>query len=69
MIWSCFGIWYRKISTDEKRKIARALDRLPVEDVDKALEIVAEDDPSFELKADLVDLDLDAQVYFPFVLS
>ncbi|XP_048130567.1 transcription factor GTE1-like isoform X2 [Rhodamnia argentea] len=52
----------RKISTDEKRKIAAALDKLPVEDVDKALEIVAQYDPSFRSKGDLVDLDLDAQV-------
>ncbi|KAK3427288.1 hypothetical protein EUGRSUZ_F03534 [Eucalyptus grandis] len=51
----------RKISTDEKRKIAVALDKLPMEDVDKALEIVAEYDPSFQSKGDLVDLDLDAQ--------
>ncbi|XP_030444931.2 transcription factor GTE1-like [Syzygium oleosum] len=51
----------RKISTDEKRKIAAALDELPVEDVDKALEIVAQYDPSFQSKSDLVDLDLDAQ--------
>ncbi|KAI4382741.1 hypothetical protein MLD38_008663 [Melastoma candidum] len=51
----------RKISTEEKRNIAKALDKLPAEDVDKALEIVAEHDPSFEVKADLVDLDLDAQ--------
>ncbi|XP_030542988.2 transcription factor GTE1 isoform X3 [Rhodamnia argentea] len=51
----------RKISTDEKRKIAAALDKLPVEDVDKALEIVAQYDSSFQSKGDLVDLDLDAQ--------
>ncbi|XP_056164905.1 transcription factor GTE1 isoform X4 [Syzygium oleosum] len=51
----------RRISTDEKRKIAAALDKLPVEDVDKALEIVAQYDPSFQSKGDLVDLDLDAQ--------
>ncbi|KAF8021890.1 hypothetical protein BT93_G2125 [Corymbia citriodora subsp. variegata] len=51
----------RKISTEEKRKIAAALDKLPVEDVDKALEIVAQYDPTFQSKGDLVDLDLDAQ--------
>lgn len=51
----------RKISTEEKRKIAAALDKLPVEDVDKALEIVAQYDPNFQSKGDLVDLDLDAQ--------
>ncbi|KAF8026270.1 hypothetical protein BT93_F2930 [Corymbia citriodora subsp. variegata] len=51
----------RKMSTDEKRKIAAALDKLPVEDVDKALEIVGQFDPSFQSKGDLVDLDLDAQ--------
>lgn len=51
----------RRISTDEKRKIAAALDKLPVEDVDRALEIVAQYDPSFQSKGDLVDLDLDAQ--------
>ncbi|KAF8025728.1 hypothetical protein BT93_F2535 [Corymbia citriodora subsp. variegata] len=51
----------RKISTEEKKKIAAALDKLPVEDVDKALEIVAQNDPSFQSKGDLVDLNLDAQ--------
>ncbi|KAL3735989.1 hypothetical protein ACJRO7_025013 [Eucalyptus globulus] len=51
----------RKISTEEKKKIAAALDKLPVEDVDKALEIVAQNDPNFQSKGDLVDLDLDAQ--------
>ena len=55
-------VWFRKISTEEKRKLGAALTKLPPEDLRKALEIVAENNPSFQATAEEVDLDIDAQV-------
>ncbi|XAR52393.1 hypothetical protein NMG60_11020461 [Bertholletia excelsa] len=51
----------RKISTEDKRKLGAALTRLSPEDLSKALEIVAQNNPSFQATADEVDLDMDAQ--------
>ncbi|XP_062212592.1 transcription factor GTE1-like isoform X2 [Phragmites australis] len=51
----------RKITTDEKRKLGAGLWHLSPEDLSKALEIVAQDNPSFQTKAEVVDLDMDAQ--------
>ncbi|XP_022990381.1 transcription factor GTE6-like [Cucurbita maxima] len=51
----------RKISTEEKRKLGAALTKLSPEDLCKALEIVAETNPSFQATAVEVDLDIDAQ--------
>ncbi|KAL6861499.1 hypothetical protein ACP4OV_017199 [Aristida adscensionis] len=51
----------RKMTTDEKRKLGACLCQLPPEDLEKALEIVAQDNPNFQTKADEVDLDMDAQ--------
>ncbi|XP_060957629.1 transcription factor GTE1 isoform X1 [Cannabis sativa] len=53
----------RRMSTEEKRKLGSALTRLSPEDISKALEIVAENNPSFQATAQEVDLDIDAQVY------
>lgn len=50
------------MSTDEKKKLWAALTQLSSEDLDKALEIVAESNPSFQATAQEVDLDIDAQV-------
>lgn len=55
-------IGYRKMSTEEKRKLGAALTRLSPEDLSKALEIVAQNNPSFQATAEEVDLDMDAQV-------
>jgi len=55
-------VWFRKISTEEKRKLGAALTKLSPEDISKALEIVAENNPSFQATAEEVDLDIDAQV-------
>lgn len=52
----------RKMSTEDKRKLGTALTRLSPEDLTKALEIVAENNPSFQATAEEVDLDMDAQV-------
>lgn len=53
---------YRKMSTEEKRKLGAALSRLSPEDLSMALEIVAQNNPSFQATAEEVDLDIDAQV-------
>ncbi|KAH9747049.1 hypothetical protein KPL70_004592 [Citrus sinensis] len=51
----------RKMSTEEKKNLGTALTRLSPEDLCKALEIVAENNPSFHATAQEVDLDMDAQ--------
>ncbi|WCJ19359.1 Transcription factor GTE6 [Euphorbia peplus] len=51
----------RKMSTEEKRKLGAALTRLSPEDLTKALEIVAQNNPGFQAAAEEVDLDIDAQ--------
>ncbi|BFG20399.1 hypothetical protein CerSpe_066730 [Prunus speciosa] len=50
------------MSTEEKRKLGVALTRLSPEDLSKALDIVAQNNPGFQATADEVDLDIDAQV-------
>lgn len=50
------------MTTEEKRKLGAALTRLSPEDLSKALEIVAQNNPSFQATAEEVDLDMDAQV-------
>lgn len=54
---------FRKMSTEEKKNLGTALTRLSPEDLCKALEIVAENNPSFHATAQEVDLDMDAQVH------
>ncbi|CAI0396099.1 unnamed protein product [Linum tenue] len=51
----------RKWSTEDKRKLGGALTRLSPEDLTKALEIVAQNNPGFQATAEEVDLDIDAQ--------
>ncbi|KAK7271051.1 hypothetical protein RJT34_26642 [Clitoria ternatea] len=51
----------RKMSTEEKRKLGDSLTQLSPEDLSKALEIVAQNNPSFQATAEEVDLDMDAQ--------
>lgn len=53
---------YRHISTMEKRKLGVALSKLSPEDLNKALEIVAQSNLNFQANADEVELDIDAQV-------
>lgn len=50
------------MSSEEKRSLGTALTHLTPEDLSKALEIVAETNPSFQATAQEVDLDIDAQV-------
>ncbi|TQD93163.1 hypothetical protein C1H46_021256 [Malus baccata] len=51
----------RKMSSDDKRKLGTTLSQLSVEDLSKALEIVAQSNPNFQATAQEVDLDIDAQ--------
>lgn len=51
----------RKISIEEKRNLGIALTKLSPEDLSKALEIVAQNNPLFPASAEEVELDIDAQ--------
>jgi hypothetical protein len=57
------------MSTEEKRKLGVALTRLSPEDLTKALEIVARNNPGFQATAEEVDLDIDAQVIIYVITS
>ena len=50
------------MTTEEKRRLGAALTQLSPEDLNKALLIVAQNDPNFQAAADEVFLDMDAQV-------
>ncbi|KAG6492639.1 hypothetical protein ZIOFF_047604 [Zingiber officinale] len=52
----------RKMTTEEKRKLGVGLSTLSPEDLNRALEIITEDNPSFQATGEVVDLDLDAQI-------
>ncbi|KAM6576863.1 hypothetical protein CsatB_028700 [Cannabis sativa] len=52
----------RKISVEEKRKLGASLTKLSPEDLSKALEIVAQNNPGFQAIAEEVDLDINAQI-------
>ncbi|CAL5185485.1 unnamed protein product [Lathyrus oleraceus] len=51
----------RKMSSEEKRNLGIDLSRLSAEDLSRALDIVAETNPSFQPNADEVELDINAQ--------
>ncbi|CAL9131749.1 unnamed protein product [Musa textilis] len=51
----------RKMSAEEKRKLGVGLSALSPDDLNKALEIFAEDNPNFQTTGDVVDVDMDAQ--------
>ncbi|XAR57451.1 hypothetical protein NMG60_11025604 [Bertholletia excelsa] len=51
----------RKMSTEEKRKLWAALTQLDPDDLNKALLIVAQNNPCFQATAEEVELDIDAQ--------
>ncbi|XP_027338313.1 transcription factor GTE1-like [Abrus precatorius] len=51
----------RKLSTQEKLALTTALSRLTLENLTRALQIVSENNPTFQLNVDEVNLDLDAQ--------
>ncbi|URE26036.1 BROMO [Musa troglodytarum] len=51
----------RKMSTKEKRELSAGLSSLSPEDLNKALEIIAQNNPIFRATGEEVDLDMDAQ--------
>lgn len=51
----------RKMTTEEKRKLGTALTQLSSDDLNKALLIVAQNNPNFQAAAEEVELDMDAQ--------
>jgi hypothetical protein len=51
----------RKMSTGEKKKLSTIMSQLSAEELNKALEIVAEHNPGFQPTALEVNLDMDAQ--------
>lgn len=55
------------MSSGDKRKLGTALTHLSPDDLSKALEIVAQNNPSFQPSAQEVDLDIDAQVIICFL--
>lgn len=57
-----YGTFLRKMSTEEKRKLGAGLSQLSPEDLNRALEIIAQNNPSFQATAEEVDLDMDALV-------
>ncbi|XP_054777498.1 transcription factor GTE6-like isoform X2 [Prosopis cineraria] len=51
----------RKLTSEEKRILGTAIAQLSPENISRALEIVAENNPNFQATAREVDLDIDAQ--------
>ncbi|KAM3356644.1 transcription factor GTE1 [Capsicum galapagoense] len=51
----------RKMSTEDRKKLGNALTKLSPEDLNKALLIVAQNDPTFQAAATEVELDMNAQ--------
>lgn len=50
------------MTTEEKKRLGSAITRLSPVDIDKALEIVAQNNPNFQAAAETVEVDIDAQV-------
>ncbi|KAG6393410.1 hypothetical protein SASPL_147651 [Salvia splendens] len=51
----------RKMTTEEKKRLGTAITRLSPEDINKALEIISQNDPTFQASGDTVEVDIDAQ--------
>ncbi|CAA3009198.1 Hypothetical predicted protein [Olea europaea subsp. europaea] len=51
----------RKMSTEEKRRLSSAIAKLCPEDIDKAVEIVAQRNPDFQAAREDVEINMDAQ--------
>lgn len=53
--------YLRRISSEEKRRLGTALTHLCPDDLNKALLIVAQNNPNFQATTEEVELDIDAQ--------
>ncbi|PIN15891.1 hypothetical protein CDL12_11465 [Handroanthus impetiginosus] len=51
----------RKMTTEEKKRLGRAITQLSPEDINKALEIIAQNDPTMQSGGDTVEVSIDAQ--------
>lgn len=51
------------MTTEEKKRLGSSITRLSPEDINKALEIIAQDDPTFQTAGETVEVDIDAQVF------
>lgn len=51
----------RKMSTEEKRRLSSAIAKLSPEDIDKAVEIVAQSNPDFQAAREDVEINMDVQ--------
>lgn len=54
------------MSKEEKRQLGQSLGRLPPEKLSKAIQIIAQENPSLNTFTDQVEIDIEAQVYFHF---
>lgn len=57
------------MSKEEKRQLGQSLGRLPPEKLSKAIQIIAQENPSLNAFADQVEIDIEAQVSFHFHLN
>ncbi|XP_042063335.1 transcription factor GTE6-like isoform X2 [Salvia splendens] len=51
----------RKMTTEEKKRLGSAITRLSPEDINKAVDIIAQNDPTFQAAGETVEVDIDAQ--------
>ena len=57
-----FLFCFRKMTTEEKKRLGSAITRLSPEDINKAVDIIAQNDPTFQAAGETVEVDIDAQV-------
>lgn len=50
------------MTTEEKKRLGSAITRLSPEDINKAVDIIAQNDPTFQAAGETVEVDIDAQV-------
>lgn len=55
------------MSVEEKRHLGQSLGRLPPDNLSHVIQIIAQKNPSFNINSDEVEVDIDAQVLYPFV--
>lgn len=58
----CDCVWFRVMSIEEKRQLGHSLGRLPADNLQRVIQIIAQKNPGFNASADEVEVDIDAQV-------
>jgi hypothetical protein len=58
----------RAMSIEEKRHLGHSLGRLPPDNLNHVIQIIAQKNPEFNATADEVEVDIDAQVLSPLLL-